>query len=82
MPFINLFDFIKTKEDPLKGVFIHKLLNNPIASCYLINFNFLQSHIAHPDKTIILPFFVLRTFGFLVSGFFDTSQNMITLFYK
>ena len=38
------------------GVLIPKLLNNPLASCSLINFDFLLSHTAHFDKSI---FFVL-----------------------
>ena len=49
-----------TKKILVKGVFIPKLLNNPLASCCLINC----------DKSIILPFFVLATFGFLLSVFF------------
>ena len=54
----------------LKGVFIPKLLNNLLASCSLINFDFLLSHTADFDKSIILLFFVLKTFGFLLSVFF------------
>ena len=53
-----------------KGVFSPRLHNDPIASCSLINFNFLQSHTEHFDKSIILPFFVFATFGFLLSVFF------------
>ena len=66
----------------VKGVFISKLLNNPLASCCLINFDFLLSQSAHFDKSNILPFFVLVTFRILLSAFFDTSNNTITLFYK
>ena len=47
-----------------------KLLNNPLPSCCLINFDFLLSHTAHFDKSIILPFFIPATFGFLFSTFF------------
>ena len=64
-----------------KGAFILKLLNNPLASCSLINFEFLLSHTAHYYKSIILPFFVLATFGFLLSVFFCTSSDMIKLLY-
>ena len=39
----------------LKGVLIPRLLNNPFASCFLINFDFLEPHIAHFDNIIILP---------------------------
>ena len=60
----------KVKEILLKGVCFPELLNNPIASYSLINFNFSLSHTAHFDKGIILPFFALTTFGFLLSVFF------------
>ena len=67
----------------LKGVFIPKLLKNPLASCSFVNFDFLLSHTVHFDKSIILTCFVLATFGFLLSVFFCTSNNnVITLFYK
>ena len=54
-----------TKGILLKGVFVSQLLNNPLASW--INYHFLLSHTAYFDKSIILPFFVLATFGFLLS---------------
>ena len=54
----------------LKSVLIPKLLNNTLALCSLINFDFLLSHIAHFEKSIVLPFFVLTTFRFLLSVFF------------
>ena len=53
----------------VNGVFIPKLLNNPPASCSFINFEFLLSHTAHCHKSIILPFFVLTSFGYLLSVF-------------
>ena len=59
-----------TKGILLKGVFIPKLCNNPLACCCLINFVFFLSHTAQFEKRIILPFFVLATFGFLLSVFF------------
>ena len=37
----------------LKGVFIPKLLNNPLASHSLINLDFLLPHIAHFDNQFI-----------------------------
>ena len=63
-----------------KGVFIPKLLNNPLASCSLINFHFLLSHTEHFDKSIILPFFVLATFGFLFSVFFLLFRQFLEIF--
>ena len=36
----------------LKGALILKLLNNPSASCFLINFDFLAPHIAHFDNSL------------------------------
>ena len=62
------------------GTFILvNLLINPLASCSLINFDFLLSHTAHFDKNIIFVFLVFRTFGYLLSVFFYTSNNEITL---
>ena len=58
------------KEILLKDVFIPKLLNNPLASCSLQNFQFLLLHTEHFVKSILLPFVVLTTFGFLLSIFF------------
>ena len=54
----------KTKEDQLKqlfkDLFTPKLLHNPRPSYSLISLHFLLSHIAHFDKSIILPFFPLQ----------------------
>ena len=36
----------------LNGVLIPSLLNNPFASCFLINFDFLLPHIAHFDNIL------------------------------
>ena len=60
----------RTKGLSLEGCFFSKVLNNPLASCCLIIFYFLPSHNVHFDKTIILPFFVVETFGFLLTVFF------------
>ena len=54
------------------GVLRPKLLNNPFASCSLMNFDFLLPHIAHVDKIIALPLVVFETFGFKLSVFFFT----------
>ena len=54
----------------LKGVLIPNLLNNPFASCFLINLDFLLPHIAHFDNIIALPLLVLEIFGSMFSVFF------------
>ena len=46
------------------------LLNNPQASCFLINFDFFISLTGNFDKSITLAFLVFVTFGFLYSVFF------------
>ena len=38
-----------------------KLLNNPVTSFYLKNFDFLLFHAEHFEKSIILPFLVFTT---------------------
>ena len=58
-----------------------KLANNPLASCSLINLDFLLLHTEHLNKSIILSFFVFKTSGFLLCVFFYTSNNKITLSY-
>ena len=67
--------YFNIKEDPnkriwLKGVLTPKLLNNPLASCYLRIFDFLPLHIENFDKCLILPFFAFITSGFLLCVFF------------
>ena len=47
-----------------------RLLNNPFASCFLINFDSLEPHIAHFDNVIVLPLLVAETFGSILSVFF------------
>ena len=61
--------------------FIPILLNNPLVSCSLTNFNFVPSNTVHFDKSIILQFFVLTAFRLLLSLFFYTLDNKIILFY-
>ena len=46
----------------LYGVLRPKQLNNPFASCYFINLDFLLSHAAHFDNKNGLPFLVFSTF--------------------
>ena len=87
MEVIIQWNCIQNKRGPaekilLKGVFIPKLLNNPLVSWCLINFDFLILHTVHYDKRIIHPYFNLGTFGFLFSVFFlhfkqyeNTSSN-------
>ena len=53
----------------LNGVLIPNLLNNPFASCLLINLDFLLLHIAHFDNIITLPLLVLETCGFIFSTY-------------
>ena len=47
-----------------------KLLNIPLASCFLISLDFLLPHIAQFDNAIVLPLLVLESFGFIFSAFF------------
>ena len=53
----------------LKGVLMPRLLNNPFACCYLINFDFLAPHIGHFDNIIVLPLLVFETTGLMFSVF-------------
>ena len=54
----------------LKGFFILKLINNPLAFYFLIDLDLLLLEISHFDKGIILPFFVSTALGFLLFIFF------------
>ena len=56
----------------LNGVLIPNLFNNPFASWFLINLDFLLPHIAHFDNIIILPLLVLEMCGFIFSACFFT----------
>ena len=53
----------------LNGVLIPKLLNNPFASCFFINFDFLLPHIAQFGNTIVLPLLVTEFFWFIFYAF-------------
>ena len=57
----HLFYTFKTKPRRilLKVVFIPELINNLLASCPLINVDFLLSHNAHIDKITSFPFLLL-----------------------
>ena len=74
----------KTKEDllkELKGVFILKLHNNPLAPWFFINLHFLLSYTANFDEITILSFFsFLQLLSFSFLYFFYTLTNMITFF--
>ena len=53
---------------PISGIlrksgFNPKLLNNPLASWFLINLDILLSHTAHFDRPIILPLFVYSLYN-------------------
>ena len=46
-----------------------KLFSNPLVSCSLRNFDFLQLHTEHIDESILPLFLMPTTFGFLLSVF-------------
>ena len=86
--FINfiIHFIIQNKTSPsigisLKGVLIPRLLNNPFASCFLINFDFLLPHIARFDNIIVLPLITADICGLMFSVFFCTLDNKIAVFY-
>ena len=85
--FIDLLITLKNRK-PTKGIFhrdffILKLRNNTLASCCLINFDFILLHTTRFDKDIILPFLSLQLFDFYFLQFFYTlKNNTITLLYK
>ena len=83
---------IQNKTSPnigilLKGVLIPRLLNNPFASCFLINLDFLVLHTGHFGNIIVLPFLVCEISGlmlfvlFFFVVVFCTLGNKIALFY-
>ena len=65
----------------LKGVLIPKLLNNPFASCFLINLDFLLPHIAHFYNIISLPLLVLETCGFMFLVYFLHFKQFDSILY-
>ena len=65
----------------LNGVLRSELLNIPLASCFLMNLDFLLPHIAYFDNNIILQLLVCETLGFMFSVFFYTLNNKMVFFY-
>ena len=58
------------------GIFIPvELLNNPLASFSLKNFNFLLLYTEHSSKSIIFPCLDLTTLELLLSVFFLYSKQ-------
>ena len=58
----------------LTGVFIPRLLNNPLPSFCLINLDFSKTlKTTHCDESIILPFFVFSTLRFYFPHFLISS---------
>ena len=75
----HLFCTFKNKREPnkgirLKGVFIHQVLNNALASRSSVNFDFVLVRTADFDKSVILLFLVFTTFSFLTFVFSSTIQ--------
>ena len=64
----------------LNGVLISNLLNNPFASCFLMNLDFLLPHIAHFDNIIVPPLLVFETLGFMFSVYFLHLNNKISFY--
>ena len=54
----------------LKGVLVPKLLNNPFASCFFVNIDFLFLHTEHCDNNNNLSFLVFITFELILSVFY------------
>ena len=48
----------------------NKIVKKQVASCFLINLNFLLPQTTQLDESIILPFFIFSVFDFLLSVFF------------
>ena len=62
------------------GVLIINLLNNPFASCSLINLDLLLLHIAHFDNIIVLPLLILESCEFMFFGYFLHFKQYDSLF--
>ena len=65
----------------LTSVLKPRLLNVTFASCSFINLDFLLPHLAHFDNSVVLPLLVFKTLGFILSVFFYSLNNKVTLFY-
>ena len=66
----------------IKSVLITRLFNNPFASCFLINFDFLSPHTAHFGNIIIPPFIAFEICRKICSFlyFLHTLDNKMALF--
>ena len=64
----------------LKGVLIPNLLNNPFASCFLIDVHFLLPHIAHFDNIIILLLLTVKRVDLYFLYVFYILKNMIPIY--
>ena len=64
------------KSTLLNCVLIPKLRNNPFASLFLINLDFLLPHIALFDNIIVLPLLVFETLLIYVFCIFSTLQTI------
>ena len=79
-----IFSYYYINNEPSSGIFQIRL-NNLFASCSLIKLDFLPLHTIYFNKNITLPLFVIMTiplfYWLLLSVvFFNTSNNIITLF--
>ena len=79
-----IFIYYYINNEPSSGIFQIRL-NNIFASCSLIKLDFLPLHTIYFNKNITLPLFVIMTiplfYWLLLSVvFFNTSNNIITLF--
>ena len=64
----------------LKGVLIPNLLNNPFASCFLIDLYFLLPHIAHFDNIIILLLLTVKRVDLYFLYVIYILKNMIPIY--
>ena len=64
----------------LNGVLIPNLLNSPFPFWFLINLDFLLSHIAQFNDIIAPPLLVLETSGSMFSVFFYNLNNTIPFY--
>ena len=67
----------KTNYHHINGIFLNgvlrpKILNTPLATCFLINLHFLVPFSTHFDNNIVLLLLVFETLGFMFSVIFYT----------
>ena len=77
---VEVPDYVQNKISPNNGILFNgvlrpKLLNIPLAFCFLVNLDFLLPHPGH-----FLQLLVYETLGFILSVFLYT-LNKMTLFY-